>query len=259
MSQVPRPKSLPSRSTSWKGSVSQAWLATGTTSVWPDSPMPPPSPGPMVANRLAFCPSEVGTRRLSMPCSARYVSTKAMSGMLVLELVVSKATSRASSSFAVLSVGAVLELGLMRSYSGASVEAALGVRAVEREGRDVNVELLAVFRRHAVAADHDARRRLQGTARRIAERFPGLENRHVADHARSPHLLVVPVAVGNAPVARAQLHRLAALVADLDGVGPEEPPIVGGRFLLQVLRRGAHANATGDGFVHRRAFGRAWR
>ncbi len=71
MSQVPRPYSLPSRSIIWNGSVSQFWLATGTTSVWPDSAMPPPSPGPMVANRLAFSPSGVGTRWLFTPCSAR--------------------------------------------------------------------------------------------------------------------------------------------------------------------------------------------
>ena len=57
MSQAPRPYSLPSRSTSVNGSVSHAWLVTGTTSVWPESAMPPTSAGPMVANRLAFCPS----------------------------------------------------------------------------------------------------------------------------------------------------------------------------------------------------------
>ena len=71
MSAVPRPYSLPSRSTIVKGSVSQAWLVTGTTSVWPDRPMPPTPAGPMVANRLAFWPSGVGTRWLSMPKPSR--------------------------------------------------------------------------------------------------------------------------------------------------------------------------------------------
>jgi hypothetical protein len=56
----------------------------------------------MLANRLDFAPSDVGTRRLSTPCEARYSSTKRMRGMLVLWLVVSKATRRASSSLAVL-------------------------------------------------------------------------------------------------------------------------------------------------------------
>ncbi len=49
MSEVPRPKSLPPRSTTVKGSVSQGWPSTGTTSVWPDSTMPPAMSGPMVA------------------------------------------------------------------------------------------------------------------------------------------------------------------------------------------------------------------
>ena len=71
MSQAPRPYSLPSRSTSVNGSVSQAWPVTGTTSVWPDSAMPPTPAGPMVANRFAFCPSGVGTRTLSTPCRRR--------------------------------------------------------------------------------------------------------------------------------------------------------------------------------------------
>src|SRR5689334_23174435 len=134
---------------SWNGSVSQFWLATGTTSVWPERAMPPPSSGPMVANRLDFSPSAVGTRRLSTPCSARYSSTKVISGMLVLTLVVSKATSRASSSFAVPRVGGVLALGVIRNLRSGSVETALGVRAVEREGGDRYVELLAGIRRHA--------------------------------------------------------------------------------------------------------------
>ena len=58
---------------------------------------------------------------------------------------------------------------LRRAYAGldpvsirrASVQAAPGVRAVEREGRDRHVEQLARLRRHLIAADHDARRRLQ--------------------------------------------------------------------------------------------------
>src|SRR6266705_2092807 len=110
--------------------------------------MPPVSPGPMVANRLDLSPSGVGTRRLCTPCSARYASTNSMSGMLVLTLVVSKATRRASSSFAVPRVGAVPRVALMTFFDRASIEAALGVRAVERERGDRHVELLARIRRH---------------------------------------------------------------------------------------------------------------
>ena len=71
-----------------------------------------PSAAGMVASRLALSPSGVGTRWLAMPCPARYASTNSISGMLVLELVVSKATSRASSSFA------VLEVALIGSFVG---------------------------------------------------------------------------------------------------------------------------------------------
>jgi hypothetical protein len=59
MSQAPRPKSLPSRTVGSKGSLSQSWPLTGTTSVWPESTMPPcvaPSAAGMVAKRFAFLP-----------------------------------------------------------------------------------------------------------------------------------------------------------------------------------------------------------
>src|SRR5438046_3642041 len=98
--------------------------------------------------------------------------------MLVLELVVSKATRRASSSVALRRAGAVPRVALMASFDRASIEAALGVRAVERESGYLYVELLTGVRRHAVAADHDARRCLQRTARRVAEGFTGLKDRH---------------------------------------------------------------------------------
>ena len=54
MSQVPRPKRRSSRAVSSKGSLVQGWPSTGTTSVWPDSTMPPAMAGPMVANRLVL-------------------------------------------------------------------------------------------------------------------------------------------------------------------------------------------------------------
>ena len=110
------------------------WPATGTTSVWPDRAMPAASLGPMVANRLAFSPSGVGTRWLAMPCCGQIVLDEADQRDVGLGAVVSKATSRASSSLA--------DCGGLASWAP-SVQAAPGVRAVEREGRDRNVELLA--------------------------------------------------------------------------------------------------------------------
>ncbi len=49
MSAVPRPNSLPSAARSANGSLCQSWPSTGTTSVWPDSMMPPMPGGPIVA------------------------------------------------------------------------------------------------------------------------------------------------------------------------------------------------------------------
>ena len=60
MSQVPRPYSRPSRITGLNGSVVQFWPSTGTTSVWPDSTMPPsvaPLAAGTVTNRLALSPA----------------------------------------------------------------------------------------------------------------------------------------------------------------------------------------------------------
>ena len=42
------------RSVSSKGLLVQGWPSTGTTSVWPESTMPPAMSGPMVAKRLVF-------------------------------------------------------------------------------------------------------------------------------------------------------------------------------------------------------------
>ncbi|WP_273465013.1 hypothetical protein [Pseudomonas sp.] len=60
MSHAPRPYSLLSRTVGEKGSDAQAWLVTGTTSVWPDKTNPPvvdPSHAGTVANKLALRPS----------------------------------------------------------------------------------------------------------------------------------------------------------------------------------------------------------
>src|SRR5215204_4389076 len=54
MSQEPRANSLPSRSSSLKGSDDHSWPSTGTASVWPDRIMPPDMSGPMLAQRLAL-------------------------------------------------------------------------------------------------------------------------------------------------------------------------------------------------------------
>ncbi|KAL7711275.1 hypothetical protein N2W54_000976 [Lotmaria passim] len=74
MSHAPRPYSLPSLSTIVKGSESHFWPSTGTTSVWPDSTMPPCvaplSPG-SVAKRFAFVFSGLYTNVEAMPTELR--------------------------------------------------------------------------------------------------------------------------------------------------------------------------------------------
>ncbi len=98
MSQVPRPYRRPSRRVTVKGSEVQGWPSTGTTSVWPDSTMPPSTIGPMVANRLVLVPSSLGTRRPDIPSLANSASTNAINGRLEPREVVSKATSLARMS-----------------------------------------------------------------------------------------------------------------------------------------------------------------
>ena len=56
MSQAPRPYRRSSTMVAVNGSVAQSCPSTGTTSVWPDSTMPPATSGPMVANKLALAP-----------------------------------------------------------------------------------------------------------------------------------------------------------------------------------------------------------
>ncbi len=71
MSQTPRPTRRSSTSMACQGSESHGWPSTGTTSVWPDSTMPPSIGGPMVAKRFAFLPESSNVRRESTPCPRR--------------------------------------------------------------------------------------------------------------------------------------------------------------------------------------------
>src|SRR5450830_2009824 len=65
-----------------------------------------------------------------------------------------------------------------------SIDGAFGVGRVEREGRDLDIEMLARLRHHAVAADHEAGRRGQGNSAGIFERLARPESRLLADDAR---------------------------------------------------------------------------
>src|SRR2546429_2743306 len=73
-----------------------------------------------------------------------------------------------------------------------SIQRAPLLRQVEREGGDVNVERLARFGHHAVAAGHEARWRRQRHAAGVFEILARLEHRFLADHAVALDLLQAP-------------------------------------------------------------------
>ena len=56
-------------------------------------------------------------------------------------------------------------------WEGPSIDRPLGVARIEREGRDLDVEMLALRRHHAVAAGHEAGRRRQRHAAGIFEQL----------------------------------------------------------------------------------------
>lgn len=96
MSHVPRPYSLPSRTSGANGSLLQRCPSTGTTSVWPDSTIPPctpPSAAGTVANRLALSRPSLYDRCVCRPRPCRWSRTVSISARLEPRLVVSKLTS----------------------------------------------------------------------------------------------------------------------------------------------------------------------
>src|SRR5439155_6865269 len=92
-------------------------------------------------------------------------------------------------------------------------------RLCERERGDVGVELAAVLGDHPVGALHRAVRCLEDRAAGVLELFAGSQDRLVADHAVALDLLALAVAVGDDPVAAAQLVRDRADVLDAQRVG----------------------------------------
>ena len=70
----------------------------------------------------------------------------------------------------------------------------------------------------------------------IVEAVAGLQGRLFAHHAGAAHLLHLAGGVGDLPVAGAQRHRLAAVVFDGDGIGPDEMTLFGLRLAFEILR-----------------------
>src|SRR5437016_1754558 len=94
-------------------------------------------------------------------------------------------------------------------------------RDVEGKGRDVRQEMLAALRLHLVIADHEAGRGRQRAAAGVFNALARFEHRLLADNPRPAYFFEVPTAVGDPPMAIAQLYRLGAAVLDVDMVGPD--------------------------------------
>src|ERR1022692_1891737 len=120
--------------------------------------------------------------------------------------------------------------------------------------------MLAGHRYHAVAAGHEAGRRRQRHPAGIFKRLARLEGRFLADHARTLDLLQPPESVGDAPMARLELHRLGSQIGDVDGVGPEVIAVAGRRALRNEAGRHRDFDLAGYGPVHLNAlqFYEAW-
>src|SRR5437763_13657962 len=111
-----------------------------------------------------------------------------------------------------------------------SVQHPFALGAIEREGRDVDLEPLAAFADHLIASGHEARcggkRHAGGIFEALARREHGL----FTDHALAAHFLLAARSIGDDPVPRLQLHGLLAGIGDHNGVGPT---------IAGVFRRGA--------------------
>src|SRR5512138_2261625 len=81
-----------------KGSVVQSWSSTGTTSVWPESTIPPGSSGPMVAKRLALVPPASCCISTRAPAADRRSARNTIISRLLSDEMVGKAISRSRSS-----------------------------------------------------------------------------------------------------------------------------------------------------------------
>src|SRR6516164_5181844 len=101
-----------------------------------------------------------------------------------------------------------------------SVEPDRLMRAVEREGWNLDPEAVAARSLHLIAADHDAGRGRQRSAAGVLEAFAGAEDRLLTDNAGAAHFLHPSVAVGDLPMAVAKLDRFLASIFDADMVGP---------------------------------------
>src|SRR5215472_11383938 len=125
------------------------------------------------------------------------------------------------------------------------------MRAVEREGWNLDPEAVAARRLHLIAADHDAGRGRQRSAAGILEALTRAEDRLLADNAGAANFLHPSLAVGDLPVAVAQLDRFLASVFDPDVVGPYVTVLGRRRAILEIERLHRDFDRSGSFRVHR--------
>src|ERR1051325_8065028 len=92
----------------------------------------------------------------------------------------------------------------------------------EGERIDARLEALAPLRAHGVGAVHRADGGAQRAEARVLEPLPRRDDRRLADHSRSLHVLDVAVPVGDDPFAADQVRRLRAFIGDPNPVGEEK-------------------------------------
>src|ERR1700752_653711 len=131
-----------------------------------------------------------------------------------------------------------------------SVDRLLAVGTIQREGWNLDVEMLAVVRLHPIGPGHEAGWGRQRRAAGIFKRLSGLQCRLLADDARALHLLQPPQGIGDPPVARAQLNRFDPGIGDRDRIGPEEIAVVRRRAFREETWRHRDFYFARDGAVH---------
>src|SRR3984893_17587465 len=120
--------------------------------------------------------------------------------------------------------------------SQASIDRSFPLRGIERKRRNIDVELLAGRGHHAIGSGHDTGRGGERHAAVILEVLTRLEYRLLAHHAGAADLLQAALRVGDAPMPRLELGRIAAEARKRYGITPEEIAVLGRGTLGQEVR-----------------------
>jgi hypothetical protein len=133
------------------------------------------------------------------------------------------------------------------------VDDAVGFR--EREGRDLDIELLVILVGHLVGAVHGPERSCEGTARRVLKISARRQNGLIANDTGALDFFHFSHAVGDDPMAADELDRVAAFVRDADRVEKKPQILIRSGAARVILRMDADADVFGCGFGGRHLFG----